>query len=155
MIKNKVDAFVEFTDPIRARYEVPRDYYNTNYPEYQRHGKVNFLPNGIQLKDSYREAVPYYRMQVTSKSLPIKLFDTVPIVLEMDIKIQSMPIYHQCYHTEKAAYGLSIVLSDVMSSVVVCLAEKWGKSEASGWFVFCIDREYRNIFCTVHRSCSK
>lgn len=128
MIKNKVDAFVEFTDPIRARYEVPRDYYNTNYPEYQRHGKVNFLPNGIQLKDSYREAVPYYRMQVTSKSLPIKLLDTVPIVLEMDIKIQSMPIYHQCYHTEKAAYGLSIVLSDVIpaesrggKSVMLCI----------------------------------
>ena len=112
MKKSQVERSIEFLEPIRARYEVPRDYYNTNYTEYQDHGTVSVSNGGIVLQDPSWGAMPYYRMQLTSKNLPISFFSADTVLLEAELQFQAMPIYRQSYHTAKAAYGFSLIVSD-------------------------------------------
>lgn len=112
MIKKCIVRPDDFAELIRSRYDVARDYYNVNYPEYQCHGDVSFLQQGIELHDFYQGSMPYYRMQITSKDVPISFFSNQKVLLEMNLQFQSMPIYHQRYHTAKAAYGFSVLISD-------------------------------------------
>ena len=112
MKKSQDERSIEFLKPICARYEVSRDYYNTNYPEYQDHGTITVSNGRVALQDLSCGAMPYYRMQLTSKDLPIPFFSADSILLEAELSFQAIPIYRQSYHTAKAAYGFSLIVSD-------------------------------------------